>query len=103
MVKMTKFDKPEPASFTTQFPMRCTGCGDTHAAGTSATYQGADNALVAIECIGLEPGDRTESLPFHEDDIPEALSEEERAAARARMCTVCWMVLPASGVCGTCF
>lgn len=102
MVKV-KFDR-EPPSFVTQFDMRCTGCGDNHPAGTKATYQGADNALVAIECIGLYPGDRAETVEGEEDLLIEgAPTEAEQAEARARMCKGCWMVLPQSGVCGTCF
>lgn len=91
----------EPPSFKTQFPFRCVGCGEMHRAGTQATYQGSDNNLLALECIGMEPAQRTETLD--EGDGLYIPTEAEQAEARKRMCQGCWMVLPASGVCGSCF
>lgn len=100
MVRM-KIDAPEPPSFKSEWPVRCVGCGDTHPAGTLATYQGTGKDLLALECIGMEPAQRNETI--EEDVFNLVPTEAEQAEARKRMCDRCWMVLPASGVCGSCF
>jgi hypothetical protein len=95
--------KADPREFTTSFPMRCGCCDEPYPAGTLAKYA-PGGRLVAVDCenTGDEP---LFLLPFKEsdDEMIGDPSDEERREARARMCPKCFMVKPASGVCGTCF